>query len=293
MRTVRPFAYAVALSLLALSPRAALAQGDGAKDKEVARALAERGFELFEQGEAEKAIVSFRMAERRIHSPVHQLFIARAQTKLGRFVEALAVYEEIAREKVPAGSPKPFFEAQNDARSELESLRSRTPSIKIDIIGVSPAGAKVTIDGKPVKTEALGVPQRIDPGKHTIVASADGGSPVEKTLTLAEGSYVQTLQLTLQSGGVSVPAVIAFSLGGAGLIAGTATGVVYLGKTDPSPTLGVLSLVGFITGGVGIVTGTLLVTLGGPSDPGSPSAASRPTLRASVGLGSLSVGGTF
>src|SRR6185436_2356879 len=117
----------------------------------------ERGFELLEQGEAEKAIVSFRMAERRIHSPVHQLFIARAETKLGRFVEALEAYESIATEKVPAGSPKPFFDAQNDARTELESLKSRTPSINIIVLGVSKAEAKVTIDGAAIKPETLGV----------------------------------------------------------------------------------------------------------------------------------------
>jgi hypothetical protein len=305
-------------SLLCISPAAALAQ-DGAapsgasdkSDKEVARALAERGFELLEQGEAEKAIVSFRMAERRIHSPAHLLFIARAEVKLGKFVEAIATYEALAAEKIPAGSPRPFQEAQNDGKAELEALRARTPSIKIIVLGVPASEAQVTIDGVPVKPELLGTAQRINPGKHIIVATAPDASAAEKTLTLAEGTYVQTLELSLQPSGVSAGAIVAFSLGGVGLVVGTATGVAYLGKTNASSTLGVVSLAGFVTGGVGIVTGTLLVALSGSDQASASASASRstsrptsrsasrpasspePRVRVGVGLGSLVVSGVF
>ena len=269
-------------------------------DKETARALAERGFELLEQGEPEKAIVSFNMAERRFHSPVHQLFIGRAETKLGRFVEAIHTYETLVAEKFPANAPKPFLDAQEEAKKELEALKARTPSIKIVIAGVPPAQAKVMIDEVILPPGEIGVVKRMNPGKHTIVATAPDAGEVEKTVTLAEGTAVHTVELSLETRGVSIPAVVAFSLGGVGLVVGAATGVAYIGKETSNQMLGAISLAGFITGGVGIVTGTLIIALsssdGEPAPPSASSAprASRgPALYAGVGPSSIVLGGRF
>jgi hypothetical protein len=267
-------------------------------DKETARALAERGFELLEQGEPEKAIVSFNMAERRFHSPVHQLFIGRAETKLGRFVEAIHTYETLVAEKFPANAPKPFLDAQEEAKKELEALKARTPSIKVVIAGVPSAQAKVMIDEVILPPGEIGVVKRMNPGKHTIVATAPDAGEVEKTVTLAEGTAVHTVELSLETRGVSIPAVVAFSLGGVGLVVGAATGVAYIGKETSNQMLGAISLAGFITGGVGIVTGTLIIALSSSDgEPASPSAAPRPSrspaLYAGVGPSSIVLGGRF
>ena len=267
-------------------------------DKETARALAERGFELLEQGEPEKAIVSFNMAERRFHSPVHQLFIGRAETKLGRFVEAIHTYETLVAEKFPANAPKPFLDAQEEAKKELEALKARTPSIKVVIAGVPPAQAKVMIDEVILPPGEIGVVKRMNPGKHTIVATAPDAGEVEKTVTLAEGTAVHTVELSLETRGVSIPAVVAFSLGGVGLVVGAATGVAYIGKETSNQMLGAISLAGFITGGVGIVTGTLIIALSSSDgEPAPPSAAPRasrgPALYAGVGPSSIVLGGRF
>ncbi len=267
-------------------------------DKETARALAERGFELLEQGEPEKAIVSFKMAERRFHSPVHQLFIGRAEAKLGRFVEAIHTYETLVAEKFPANAPKPFLDAQEEAKKELEALKARTPSIKIVIAGVPPAQAKVMIDEVVLPPGEVGVVKRMNPGKHTIVATAPDAGEVEKTVTLAEGTAVHTVELSLETRGVSIPAVVAFSLGGVGLVVGAATGVAYIGKETSNQMLGAISLAGFITGGVGIVTGTLVIALSSSDgEPAPPSAAPRasrgPALYAGVGPSSIILGGRF
>jgi hypothetical protein len=294
MRTAR-IAVSVA-SIVLFGPSLAVAQ-QPATDKEVARDLAERGFELLEQGEAEKAIVSFRMAERRVHSPVHQLFIARAEVRLGRLVEALQTYEGIAVEKIPANAPKPFHDAQEDARKELEALKDRTPSVKIVLAGPAAAQARVTLDGAELKPSEVGVARRVNPGKHTIIVNAPDTAEIEKTLTLAEGAYVQTVELTLEPTGVSIPAVVAFSLGGVGLVVGTATGVAYLGQKTSSPALGAISLAGFITGGVGIVTGTLVVALSSSGSSASPAPGAQakggPSLYAGVGPSSVFLSGAF
>jgi hypothetical protein len=297
MRTLWRSACAAAILAVALlAPSVAGAQGaPSAGDKETARALAERGFELLEQGEAEKAIVSFKMAERRFHSPVHQLFLGRAEVKLGRFVEATRTFETVIAEKFPANAPKPFLDAQEEAKKELEALKARTPSIKVVVAGVPAAQAKVTIDGVVVPPGEIGVAKRMNPGKHTIVASAPDAGEIEKTITLAESTAVHTVELTLEPAGVSIPAVLAFSLGGVGLVVGTATGVAYLGKSTSNQTLGAISLAGFITGGVGIVTGTLIIAMsasGGEAAPPSTRARA-PALYAGVGPGSIHLGGRF
>ena len=283
-----------AASVFFLSSGVAGAQGGAPPtDKETARGLAERGFELLEQGEAEKAIVSFRMAERRFHSPVHQLFIGKAETRLGRFVEAIATFEAVAAEKLPPNAPKPFFDAQEEAKKELSALKERTPSIKVVVAGAPPAQVKVTIDGVALAPGDIGVPKLVNPGKHTIVASAPGAGDVEKTVTLAESKQVHTVDLALEpGGGVSIPAVVAFSLGGVGLVVGAATGVAYIGKATSNNTLGAISLAGFITGGVGIVTGTLIVAMSS-NDSGPQASRTRPSLYAGMGFGSVHVGGSF
>lgn len=295
MRTLWRFAASV-FALAFLAPSLAGAQGgaSNAGDKETARDLAERGFELLEQGEAEKAIVSFRMAERRFHSPVHQLFIGRAEIKLGRFVEAAKTFESLIAESFPPNAPKPFLDAQEEAKKELESLKARTPSIKVVVTGVPAAQATVTIDGVALPPGDIGVARRVNPGKHTIVASAPDAGEIEKTVTLPESTAVHTVELTLSPAGVSVPAVLAFSLGGVGLVVGTATGVAYIGKSTSNNTLGAISLAGFITGGVGIVTGTLIIALGSSGGgEAAPKSSRAPALYVGAGPGSILFGGRF
>lgn len=282
-----------AVFLVSIAAGEALAQASsprGKSDREVARTLAERGFDLLEQGDAESAIASFRMAEQRVHSPVHQLYIARAEVKLGRLLEAQKSYEGIVAEALPKGSPKPFVNAQAEARAELDALRPRIPSIKITVSGASHDEALVTLDGAPIEPGALGRPVPVNPGKHALRASFDGES-VEETVTVAEGHSVDAVDLAIPSS-FSVPAVVALSLGGAGLVVGTATGIAYLGETESNPALGVLSLASLITGGVGVVTGSVIIALGS-SGSASASSASRPSIRASIAPGSLLVSASF
>src|SRR5829696_2380281 len=52
--------------------------------REAARALSTRGYELFEHGDCEGAVVAFHKAEELIHAPMHWLYIARCSAKLGK-----------------------------------------------------------------------------------------------------------------------------------------------------------------------------------------------------------------
>lgn len=262
-----------------------------ADDKEAARSLAERGFELFEQGDAEKAIQSFMMAERRFHSPVHQLYIARAQVKLGKLVEAIQTYETILTEKLTDSSPKPFLDARLDAAKEAEALKGRTPAIKIILSGQSAQKAEIRLDGVLLSASQIGTPVRANPGNHTVVASISGIGEIRRPIQLNDAAYVQSVEIQVESSSVSIPMVTAFSLGGVGLVVGTATGVAYLGKETPNKALGAVSLAGLITGGIGLIAGTgLLIS---SSNNEVVDGRSRPSIYARIGPASFHLGGTF
>src|SRR5262249_18271474 len=109
---------AVMAAVIALAP-SAIAGGVSAADREAARGLAGHGYELFEAGQYERALDLFRQAEARYHAPPHLVYIARAQVKLGKLIEAEATYQQIIDEKQAADAPTPFREALLNARSEI------------------------------------------------------------------------------------------------------------------------------------------------------------------------------
>lgn len=260
-------------------------------DREVARSHAERGFELFEQGDAEKAIQSFQMAEQRVHSPVHQLYIARAQVKLGKFVEAIQTYETILNEKLSGDAPKPFADAHIDAAKEANALKERAPAIKVVLRGQPAEKAEIRLDGVVLSASQIGRPVRANPGKHSVVATIQGIGEIRRDIQLNDAAYVQSVEIQIESSGVSIPMVTAFSLGGVGLVVGTATGVAYLGKETPNKALGAVSLAGLITGGLGLITGTVLVVLN--SNDEVVEGRARPSIYARIGPTSLHLGGSF
>jgi hypothetical protein len=136
-------------------------------------------------------------------------------------------------------------------------------------------------------------------------AATAGGEPAPAGPAATGGSD--------QSGGGSmVPAVIAFGLGGAALAAGAITGAMTLSKAsdikgectndvcpleqeaeaDSAKPLGNISTVMFVVGGVAVGAGVvLLLTVGGDDD--AQAKAPAPQLGARIGLGSLSLVGTF
>lgn len=113
-------------ALAVLAPATTHAQGAPppaqANSRERARALADKGYELFEAGKFEEAIKAFEEAERNFHAPTVLLLLARANVRLGRLREARGVYQRIIDEVLPAGAPPPFVEAQETARKELAEI---------------------------------------------------------------------------------------------------------------------------------------------------------------------------
>ena len=293
MSAVRAACFTLA-ALVAASP--ALAAGPTPADREVARTLATRGFELFQSKDYPHAIESFEQAESRIHAPPHWLYIARSQTKLGKLLAAKTTYERILAEKLPDGSPLPFRDAQASAKSELAEVDVLIPSIELTLSGAGASGATVVLDAKPFPASAMGQNYPADPGLHTFVVTPVRGAPIERTVALKADGVTEHVSIAMDdvpARGVA-PIVVAFTLGGLALGAGGATLGLYFSKTPRSPALQIASIASLAAGGVGVGAGIVLVAIR-PSASGAPKPAAKagPQITATIGPGSIGLFGSF
>jgi hypothetical protein len=263
-----------------------------AAEREAARALAGKGYELFEAGQYQRAIELFQQAEGRFHAPPHLLYIARAEVKLGKLLDARATLQRIVDEKLAADAPAPFKEAQTSARSDLTEVEVLIPTIVIAFDGAAPPGTRVLVDGAPVEAASLGQPLRQDPGAHVVTALPPGMPPVTRSVLLSVGGAETRVALAFPKppSRSVVPAVIAFSAGAVGVGVGVTAAAVSIHAAPSSQTaLHVAEGVGFGVGGAGIVTGIVLLAL----RPRAPSPVVAGAVRVCFGPGSIEVDGAF
>jgi hypothetical protein len=237
-------------------------------------------------------------------APTLTLGLARTQAKLGKVVAAQESYNKIIREWGNNPSPPPAFkDALEAAKAEVGAVSSKVASVLVVVDG--PASPTVMIDGQTVPAAALGLKRPVDPGTHQVKASADGYKPAETSFTVHDGGSAEAkLKMEKLPEGAITPglaggstttepgadtgkggssnktlALVAFGVGGAGLVVGSITGILALGKhgdlkdkcpngtcpaseqsnVDSYQTMGTLSTVGFIVAGVGGVAGAILL----------------------------------
>ncbi|MEP7048917.1 MAG: hypothetical protein ABJB12_01130 [Pseudomonadota bacterium] len=191
---MRAIFLAAGISLI-LVPVSAFAQTD--LERAAAREAADAGRTQFEAGRYAEAIDSFTRAQQLVAAPPHLLFLARAQAKLGKLVEAHENYIKITRETLPPKSPKPFVDAQNAAEQELEALEARIPSVTIAVQGPTAGTVNVLMDGETLSAAMIGMPLPVDPGRHVFEARGASAQSAPITVTLAEGGK-ETIMLTLR-----------------------------------------------------------------------------------------------
>lgn len=309
------------LAALTFSP-AALAQDAASQDIAQARQLGQQAQAAFDAGnfvESEKLWA----AAAKLYSvaPTLTLGLARTQAKLGHVVAAQESYNKIIREWGNNPNPPPAFkDALEAAKNEVGAVSAKVASVTLTVEG--PANPVVTIDGQTVPVAALGLKRPVDPGSHKVSATAEGYNAADTTFAVAEGgTAAATLKMekappgatpVAAGGGMSSPtepgadtggskgsmnktlALVAFGVGGAGLVVGGITGLLALGKSgdlkdkcgadknacpadsqsdiDSYKSMGTISTIGFIVAGVGGATGLVLL-LTAPSGSASGSAA--------------------
>lgn len=290
----------LSLASLAFAPGVAFADEPGEADIAQARQLGGQAQEAFDKGqfaESEKLWVA--AAKLYPKAPTLALGLARAAAKNGHPLLAQENYNRIIREWGNVAAPPPAFkDALDAARAEVGSVSSRIANVVITVDG--PKSPSVTIDGDEVKAVALGLKRPTEPGKHKVHAEAPGFKPADAEFDVAEGGEAKVaLKLEPapdapaggagQPGDVSVTtpggkssnktlALVAFGVGGAGLVVGAVTGVIAMGKhsdlekdcpggtcpndrqsdVDSYKSMGLISTIGFVVGGVGAAAGAIL-----------------------------------
>ncbi len=184
-RAARILSSAAVVTALCCGSEHAAAQT--ASERADARAVADEGARAFQRGEFDVALSLFQRAEALVHSPVHLLFVARSQEKLGQLVEAREAYLAIGREVLGAAAPRAFVDAIPTAAAELEALERRLPHVTLEVEGRRGRRVLVSMNGQRLPPEILGIKKPINPGVYEFLATSSGRKSRPRRVTIQEG----------------------------------------------------------------------------------------------------------
>lgn len=310
---------ALVAALWLAAPTSAVAKDPStvsASDKAAARAAMDLGHEHFNEGQHAAALDKYVEADTIMGVPSTGVLVGKAHEALGQLVEARDAYLAVGRYKHTPGEQMPdlFIEAQELAAARANDLATRIPMLEIVIAGLAAdATPVVKLNGEPINAASL--TRRVNPGQVTVSATAPGYATQSETATLAEGEQ-KTMTITLvedlgqgpspepappplpaggdvveRDEGTIVPAIIAFSVGGAAIVAGAVTGLLSVAKESDlealcankicnddagrdelssANTLANVSNVTLAVGGVGVALGVVFIfVFAGDDEPES------------------------
>jgi hypothetical protein len=313
-----------------------------AADRETARSLMQQGRELRDKGDLKEALKSFKAADDVMHVPTTELELARVQVSLGQLVEARDTIAAMRQWPAKRSDPVPFNEARAKAEELDASLNGRVPALLITVKGTGPGEqATVAVDGVSLSAGVLGLPRSVDPGHHVVTAKTPTGEgkaeadvregeqkPVEVTVVqTAPPESAETATpppaetetpepTTTRSHGPGTLTWAGIGLAGAGVIAGSVTGLLAMSKKStldaecankicgPSSDsdlnsanlLATISDVAFAASGAGAVVAIVSLIVGheqSTAPAAQPPAAGGLRVMPWLGLGSGGVRGTF
>jgi hypothetical protein len=305
------------------------AQQDPVRDE--ARQLAYEGIKALRAEQYTEALSLLRQAEQRFHAPTHLLYMARAHVGLGDLIAAHDEYVAIAIEPIPNYAAAAFHQARREAAVEVQQLRARVATLRVDVEGAQAASVSVTVDDQAVEAARLAHPIAVAAGEHRITAVGAGGVRAEQVATVAAGeSKTVTLSLEGESvppsdsgapapapdsadgSGLTVAGAVLVAVGGAALVVGGITGGMTLSRAgdiedtcggdvcptteeptvDDAKTLGNVSTAMLIVGGVVAATGVVLLVVA-PGDEAEAATAKGPRLELRATAFGASLAGVF
>jgi hypothetical protein len=302
----RPLAIAL---IVALHTEIATARAEpSAADRETARALMAEGRSKRDAGDLAGALKAFRGADAIMHVPTTGLEVARTHALRGELVEARDVALQVARSIPQPDEPAPFAEARRNAEALAAELEGRIGSLTVVLRGKG----DVTIDDAPIPAEIVGMPRKVNPGRHVVVART--GDTVRRTeVDVAEGGGATVeLDLTSTPRRRSTPnwvALSGFGFAGLGVVVGTITGVASIAQTsslkdrcpndrcppnaagdlDSASALATTSTVAFVIAGIGAAVGVAGLLLA----PKRPETSSAARVEPWIGAGAVGLRATF
>lgn len=185
-----------ALALGSVAPPAH-AQSPSPADLQRARTQFQHGIELEQAGNWSEAIQQFRDVGVVRMTPQVRFHIAYCEEGLGRLVTALGGYELALAQADQVG---PDF--KNEAEEAVTRLRARIPKLLIER-GTNADAALVQLDGVDLGVTSIGQEVPLDPGPHTVTATAPGYSQFTTTAELKEQ---ETTRVTIELAPEPTPA---------------------------------------------------------------------------------------
>lgn len=331
----RPLGLGLCASLAGLL----FATNAAAEDTATAGALFEKGVADMEAKHYASACPAIEESQRIDPRPGTLFTLAECLAQWGKIASAVARYQEYV-DLVPLLAPQQQARHRDrlaSSRAQLDKLKPTVPTLTLVLPPNAPAGTTVVRNGETLGSAALGLPLPVDPGRYEIVTRAPGVADRQTSVTLELGD---AKRLELEMGTALAPpsaqpegsppavaasaagdtkqpaepppapsngsgrrtaAYVAGGIGIAGIVAGSITGILVLGKkqtvdencpnhecNDPgysavtsAQSLGLVSTIGFGVGIAGLATGAVLLLTG--SEP-SPSARTwQPVLTAGAG----------
>ena len=96
-------------------------------------------------------------------------FLVSIGVLLGNLVEAREVLLSVERLPPSPSESEKAKHARGDARALAEQIRARIPAVRLAFDPPQATAPHVTVDAVEIPPEALGVPRRMNPGKHVVV----------------------------------------------------------------------------------------------------------------------------
>jgi hypothetical protein len=234
-------------------------------EKETARSLMDDGDRMRQRQDLPNALQRYQAAHEIMKVPTTGIEVAKTYALMGKLVEARRTALEAANLPVVEGEAQVMVDARAEAASLAAQLAARIPSALFRI-APEQVQAKVVVDGVELPAAARGLPYKSNPGEHVVQVSAQGFQTAEQKFTLEEGAEaIIDVNLVAEPSSNIAPAApalagtqpvdsstpppfdaqsetagtsgstnayVAFGLAGVGVLGGSITGLLSLGKTS-------------------------------------------------------------
>jgi hypothetical protein len=156
-----------------MSARRAAADAS-AQDQAVAQSLYDEARKLAAAGKFADACPKLEESQRLDPTPVTEFYLADCYERSGRSASAWTTFLDLAASEHKTGGRK-AADRERVARERARALESRLSQLVIEVPSAARrTGLVVMRDGAVVREGQWGAPVAVDPGKHTIEASAPG-----------------------------------------------------------------------------------------------------------------------
>jgi len=160
-------------------------------DSATAQALFDQAKKLMAAGKYDEACPKLAESQRLDPGIGTKYNLADCYEKQGKLATAWGLFLEVAAESKAAGQP----DREKVARGRAETLKPKLPYLSITVADGATAGLEVKRDDIVVGQAQLDTPIPVDPGKHTVSATAPGKKPWQATVTTTKAGATETVQV--------------------------------------------------------------------------------------------------